>query len=80
MNCNYISTFIISFHYFRNSDSCNSIDLKKKILSKESMLEMLSLLKKMPTFIITGINTLYFKSNYNMKKVFKSSHENHWKI
>lgn len=46
---------------------------------KENMLAMLSLLKKMTTFIITGVNTLYFKSNYNMKKVWKSSHGNHWK-
>lgn len=43
------------------------------------MLEMLSLLKKMTTFIITGINTLYFKSNYTMTKVLESSHGNHWK-
>lgn len=39
------------------------------VSEKENMLAMLSLLKKMTTFIITGVNTLYFKSNYNMKKV-----------
>lgn len=40
---------------------------------------MLSLLKKMTTYIITGINTLYIKSNYNMKKVLKTSYGNHKK-
>lgn len=48
-------------------------------LSRNEMLEMVSLFKKMTTFIIIGFNILYLKSNENMKKDFNSFHGKHCK-
>lgn len=73
-----VYSILYQLSLFRNSESCNAINVIF-FLNKEKMLAMLSLLKKMTTYIITGINTLYFKSNYNMKKVLKTSYENHKK-
>lgn len=55
-----VYAIIYQLSLFRNSESCNSINVFF-FLSKEKMLAMLSLLRKMTTFIITSINNLYLK-------------------